>query len=560
MLNQRAIKILNKYKNKAKLDDSDVPIKTMKSAITVDEEVETNLKIKLPQDHSVHKTTDENILEELRNVNESYPLITTQINNQTMVIASAHIFFDNEHQTLRYRVIEPKINEYMHGIINRTIEELHENLDLEFGNLKNKSEIQEYLSKKIESIWSKLDLHPSMENSVILKYYVIRQVSGLELIDAIMEDPNIEDISCDGIGMPVFIFHRNPIYGEMSTNISFNSKTELDSFCMRLAQKAKRSISVANPLMDGSLEDGSRIQITYGTDISRRGSNFTIRKFFKNPLSPIDLMKFETVDAITLAYLWYNLEMEKSILIAGSTASGKTTFLNSISLFIRPNDKIVSIEDTSELQLPHSNWIPQVTRAGFGPDKYGEIDMHNLLKSSLRQRPDYLIVGEVRGVEAEVLFQAMATGHPGMSTIHADTVEAVIDRLSTPPIQLPLSVLQNLDIIVFLEKMKKEGRFFRKVKKVVEVEGFDSKNKELKVNDAIVYDPKTNSLSKNESYILSKIAESNAKNHDHVLDEIMRRSNILKWMAENEITRFEEVNKIIKTYYVNPAAVLSMIR
>ena len=281
MLNQRAIKLLNKYKNKAKLDESGVPIKNMKPAIKVDEEVETNLKIKLPQDHSVHKTTDENILEELRNVNESYPLITTQINNQTMVIASAHIFFDSEHQTLRYKVIEPKINEYMHGIINRTIEELHENLDLEFGNLKNKSEIQEYLSKKIESIWSKLDLHPSTENSVILKYYVIRQVSGLELIDAIMEDPNIEDISCDGIGMPVFIFHRNPIYGEMSTNISFNSKTELDSFCMRLAQKAKRSISVANPLMDGSLEDGSRVQITYGTDISRRGSNFTIRKFFK---------------------------------------------------------------------------------------------------------------------------------------------------------------------------------------------------------------------------------------------------------------------------------------
>ena len=482
------------------------------------------------------------------------------MNGQNMVIASAHIFFDNEHQTLRYNVIEPKLNEYMHGIVNRTIEELHENLDLEFENLKNKSEMHQYLSKKIDEIWNKLDLHPSTENSLILKYYVVRQVSGLEIIDAIMQDPNIEDISCDGIGMPVFIFHRNPLYGEMSTNISFNSKVELDSFCMRLAQKAKRSISVANPLMDGSLEDGSRVQITYGTDISRRGSNFTIRKFFKNPLSPIDLMKFETVDAITLAYLWYNIEMEKSILIAGSTASGKTTFLNSVSLFIRPNDKIVSIEDTSELQLPHSNWIPQVTRAGFGPDKYGEIDMHNLLKSSLRQRPDYLIVGEVRGVEAEVLFQAMATGHPGLSTIHADTVEAVIDRLSTPPIQLPLSVLQNLDIIVFLEKMKKEGRFFRKVKKVVEVEGFDSKNKELKVNDAIVYDPKTNSLTKNESYILSQIAESNAKNHDHVLDEIMRRSNILKWMNENEITRFEEVNKIIKTYYVNPGAVLSMIK
>ena len=165
-------------------------------------------------------------------------------------------------------------------------------------------------------------------------------------------------------------------------------------------------------------------------------------------------MKFETVDAITLAYLWYNIEMEKSILIAGSTASGKTTFLNSVSLFIRPNDKIVSIEDTSELQLPHSNWIPEVTRAGFGPDKYGEIDMHNLLKSSLRQRPDYLIVGEVRGVEAEVLFQAMVTGHPGLSTYMQILWRQLSIDWALPPIQLPLSVLQNLDIIVFLEKMK----------------------------------------------------------------------------------------------------------
>lgn len=560
MLNKRAIRILNKYKKNNIKNDEKTNSNSMKTDIKIDEKIETKLRLKLPQEHISHKSAEENILEELRNVNENYPLITSKLNNKNVILASAHIYFDDKNQTLKYDVIEPNLNEYMHEIINRTIEELHENLDLEFENLKDKNEIQNYLNSKIDEIWKKMNLQPSQENSLILKYYTVRQVSGLEIIDAIMQDPNIEDISCDGIGMPIFIFHRNPIYGEMATNLLFNTKQDLDSFCMRLAQKAKRSISVANPLMDGSLEDGSRVQITYGTDISRRGSNFTIRKFFKNPLSPIDLMKFETVDAITLAYLWYAIEMEKSILIAGSTASGKTTFLNSISLFIRPNDKIVSIEDTSELQIPRTNWIPQVTRTGFGPDKYGEIDMHNLLKSSLRQRPDYLIVGEVRGVEAEVLFQAMATGHPGLSTIHADNVYAVIDRLSTPPIQLPLSVLQNLDIIVFLEKMKKEGKFFRKLKKVVEVEGFDSKNKELKINDAIIYDPKTNGFTKNESFILSNIAETNAKNHENILDEIMRRSNILKWMYDKEITRFEEVNKIITTYYVNPEAVLNMIK
>jgi flagellar protein FlaI len=445
-------------------------------------------------------------------------------------------------------------------LTNRTVEELHENLDMDFGKLTDKTEIYEYLNKKIDGIWSKIGVTPSIEYGLKMKYYVFRQTIGLDKIDALMMDPNIEDISCDGVGLPIFIFHRNPLYGEMATNIKFEVKEELDSFCMKLAQKANRSISVANPLMDGSLEDGSRIQITYGTDIARRGSNFTIRKFFKTPLSPVDLMKFGTVDAITLAYLWFAIEREKSILIAGSTATGKTTFLNAVSLFIRPNDKIVSIEDTAELQLPHTNWLPQVTRAGFGPSKYGEIDMHQLLKSSMRQRPDYLIVGEVRGVEAEVLFQAMATGHPGLSTIHADSTAAVIDRLSTPPIELPLSVLQNLDLIIFLEKIKREGKFFRKLAKIVEIEGFDAKNKELKVNDAIIWNPATDDFEKHESFILSKISETHAKDASTILEEVMRRANILKWMSESEITRFDEVSKIIKMYYVHPNAVFDLMK
>ena len=340
----------------------------------------------------------------------------------------------------------------------------------------------------------------------------------------------------------------------------FSEKKELDSFVMKLAQKANRSISVATPLLDGSLEDGSRVQITYGTDIARRGSNFTIRKFFKIPLTPIDLINYETVDAITLAYLWYAIEKEKSLLIAGSTATGKTTFLNALTMFINPASKIVSIEDTAELQLPHTNWMPQITRAGFGPSKYGEIDMHSLLKSALRQRPDYLIVGEVRGVEANVLFQAMATGHPGLSTIHADNIPAVIDRLTTPPIELPLSVLQNLDIIIFLEKIKREGRFFRKLAKVVEVESFDAKEKDLRVNDAIFWNPANDKFKKNESYILSTVANVHNLTNEDIQHEVLRRANILKWMHDKGISRFEEVSKILKLYYINPQAVTDMMR
>lgn len=554
MVNPKALRMLKKIKQ-----NSEETIKPGEK-IKVEETVEKTLRIKLPNEHAPHKSSSETVAEELKKVDETYPLISASLGDKQVSLAYTNIKFEPEHQTLIYTLAEPILDEYSQELTNRTVEELHENLDMEFGTLKDKVKIHEYLNKKIDEIWTKLNVAPSVEHAVKMKYYVFRQTLGLDKIDALMMDPNIEDISCDGVDLPIFIFHRNPIYGEMATNVKFESKPELDSFCMRLAQKANRSISVANPLMDGSLEDGSRVQITYGTDIARRGSNFTIRKFFKTPLSPVDLMKFGTVDAITLAYLWFAVEREKSILIAGSTATGKTTFLNAISLFIRPNDKIVSIEDTSELQLPHSNWLPQVTRAGFGPNKYGEIDMHQLLKSSMRQRPDYLIVGEVRGVEAEVLFQAMATGHPGLSTIHADTTAAVIDRLSTPPIELPLSVLQNLDIIIFLEKIKREGKFFRKLAKLVEVEGFDAKEKELKVNDSIVWNPRTDEFEKNESFILSQISETHASDDSSILEEIMRRANILKWMGDSEITRFDEVSKIIKMYYVHPNSVFDLMK
>jgi len=554
MANPKALRMLNKFRKNTIADEKITP------KIKIDEKIEKTLRIKLPNEHIKHKESSENIAEELKSVDETYSLISATLNGKLTSLAYTNIKFNPEHQTLIYTLSEPILDENSQELTNRTVEELHENLDMDFGKLSDKTEIYEYLNKKIDGIWSKLGVTPSIEYGMKMKYYVFRQTIGLDKIDALMMDPNIEDISCDGVGLPIFIFHRNPLYGEMATNIKFEVKEELDSFCMKLAQKANRSISVANPLMDGSLEDGSRIQITYGTDIARRGSNFTIRKFFKTPLSPVDLMKFGTIDAITLAYLWFAIEREKSILIAGSTATGKTTFLNAVSLFIRPNDKIVSIEDTAELQLPHTNWLPQVTRPGFGPSKYGEIDMHQLLKSSMRQRPDYLIVGEVRGVEAEVLFQAMATGHPGLSTIHADSTAAVIDRLSTPPIELPLSVLQNLDLIIFLEKIKREGKFFRKLAKIVEIEGFDAKNKELKINDAIIWNPATDEFEKHESFILSRISETHAKDASTILEEVMRRANILKWMSESEITRFDEVSKIIKMYYVHPNAVFDLMK
>jgi len=547
-------KLANKYNaaQKVEKDNAGAP---KKSEIKIEEVVEKTLRIQIPQEHSAAKKSAENFAEEIRKVNESYPLVSIEHEGKQVHLAYATIAFDEEAQSLKYTMVEPVLDEYSQEVVTRTIEELHERLDVKLSGVTTKTEMYEYLNGKVDEIWAQLNIVPPADHALKMKYFIFRDTAGYGLIDALMQDPNIEDISCDGIGLPIFIFHRNPLYTEMATSIVFETKELLDSFVMRLAQKANRTVSVAEPLLDGSLEDGSRLQITYGTDISRRGSNFTIRKFFTTPLSPIDLIKYGTVDAITLAYLWFCIEKEKSILIAGSTATGKTTFLNVLSSFINPNSKIVSIEDTSELKLSQVNWLPQVTRPGFGPSNYGQIDMESLLKSALRQRPDYLIVGEVRGAEANVLFQGMATGHPGLSTLHADNINAVIDRLTTPPIQLPMSVLQNLDVVVFLEKIKREGKFVRRVGKVVEVEDFDAKEKDLRVNDAIVWDPVTDQLTKNESYILSNIARVHNMDPEVIGHEILSRANILKWMSEQEISAFDEVTKIINTYHVNPQAI-----
>ncbi len=509
-------------------------------------------RFSLPDELNKPELVKSEIRAQIRNINETYPVVFSYQNNQKIPIAKANIFYDPNINSIRYNLIEPHLTKEEEEKVFKTLEKLKDRLDVNLADLKNKKEVYDYLNSKIEDIWKVLEIKATLEQKIKMKYYLFRNTIGLDKINALMEDPNIEDISCDGVGLPVYIFHRNPMYGEIPTNIIFNEKDALDSFVMKLAQKCHRTISVASPLMDGSLEDGSRVQITYGTDIARRGSNFTIRKFFKIPLTPVDLINLNTIDPMMLAYLWLAIENQKSILIAGSTATGKTTLLNSLSLFIEPNQKIVSIEDTAELRLPHINWMPQVARTGFGPKKYGEISLYDLLKAALRQRPDYLIVGEVRGKEASVLFQAMATGHPGLSTLHADSINAVIDRLTTRPINLPAAILQNLDIIIFITRVKKDNKITRRVEKIIEVENYDFSKNKLNVNEVFVWIPAKDKFMSKESSILKQIAEINGWSEQQVNNEILRRMHILIWMLKKKIYHFEDVSRVIKMYYTNP--------
>lgn len=279
----------------------------------------------------------------------------------------------------------------------------------------------------------------------ILLYYITRDLSGYGPLEVLMRDPALEDISCNGHGLPVFIFHRS--YGSLPTNIVF-TESELNQFVLKLAQKANKQLSLSNPLADATLPDGARVQITYSEVVSTKGSSFTIRKFRAEPMTPVDLLRFGTFNAETLAFLWLAIEHHKSLLVVGGTASGKTSMMNAVSLFIPQNSKIVSLEDTREIQLPHKNWLPTQTRELNTEGLKGDIDMFSLLKACMRQRPEFIIVGEVRGREAQTLFQAMNSGHATLSTIHAGSVYEAINRLTHDPINVPSVMFQALDLVV----------------------------------------------------------------------------------------------------------------
>lgn len=341
----------------------------------------------------------------------TYPLIPSRPRPGEEVFASASIRWSPSESALVYIVTEPALSENEKILLEQIKASLIEKLDVDFTKLR-RGEAKEYLERRFSETVSLMAGELPPEKRKYLLYYVERDFIGLGKIEPLLHDPNIEDISCDGVKIPIFIYHRNGRIGTIRTNISYGSPDELDSFTNKLAQRSGKTISVAEPLLDASLPDGSRIQLTLGTDIAKRGSNFTIRKFTENPLSPIDMMKFGTLDSKILSYLWMLTEYNKSTLIGGGTATGKTSLLNALSLFIKPDLKIVTIEDTSELRLPHAHWVPQVARqpmAEVEGRKIGEVDMFDLLRESLRQRPDFIIVGEVRGQEAFVLFQQIAS-------------------------------------------------------------------------------------------------------------------------------------------------------
>jgi flagellar protein FlaI len=464
-------------------------------------------------------------------------------------------------QKIRYQVIEPTLREREKEQLCEIKNLLVEEIDVSLDDLETKKKAREYLKNKVQEIIKNYRMEVAEEAVDKLMYYITRDFIGYGKIDPFMKDHMIEDVSADGVNIPIYVWHRE--YESIPTNIIFEEADELNSFIVRLAYLAKKHISVATPMLDASLPDGSRIQLTYGSEITRRGSTFTIRRFRVDPLTISDLISFNTLSSDMAAYFWYAIENRASVLVSGGVASGKTTILNCLSMFIKPEFKIVSVEDTAELNLPQENWIPSVVRSAFGSEgeKTGAITLFDLLKAAVRQRPDYIIVGEVRGKEAYTLFQAMATGHLGMSTIHAESVEAVVNRLESEPLNIPRSLLTMIDIVMIQIRTEINGKPARRTGAVTEVVAMDSKTKELLTNDVYQWNPKNDAFSySGRSHVLEKNMKKMGLEEDEVRKELHRRKIVLEWMAKNNIRRYTDVATVIREYYADPARVYRKAR
>ncbi len=464
-------------------------------------------------------------------------------------------------QRIVYEVIEPTLLKGEENQLKEIKAILIEEIDVNLKEIGTRHKAEEYLKNKVREIIKDYQLKIAKEATDKLMYYIIRDFLGYGKIDPLMKDHLIEDISADGVNIPIYVWHRE--HESLPTNIIFNDVDELDSFVVRLAYLAGKNISLALPILDASLPDGSRIQLTYGNEITRRGSTFTIRRFRVDPLTISDLISFNTVSSDMAAYFWYAIENRVSVLAAGGVAAGKTTVLNCLSMFIKPGLKIVSVEDTAELNLPHENWIPSVVRTGFEYDEKGTgaITLFDLLKAAVRQRPDYLIVGEVRGAEAYTLFQAMATGHLGMGTIHGESVSSVIHRLSSEPMNIPRPLLTMIDAVTVQLRTEVDGKPVRRTRTVTEIVGLDPKKQELLTNEVYRWDAKRDVfVYSGRSHILEEKMKRKGLDEEEVREELRRRKIVLDWMVKKGIRRYTDVVSVIREYYADPARVYRKAR
>jgi len=501
--------------------------------------MESFLTSNLVEEDQVQKFSDEYTI-----INK-YPLLPP--------FSYATILYNEAKADVIYHVSELKLTQIEQKIcenLNALIEESLESTEI-ISSTSNFDSFLDNIIKKHEKMFSS----NSFSSLQKVKYYLSRDIAGFGLIDPLMHDVNIEDVSCSGVGEPIYIWHRN--FDSIKTNIKFDTHENLNSFVSRIVFRSGKHISSAHPITDLALKGGHRLSVLYQKEVTPKGTSFTIRKFREDPYSIIDLINFGTLDVQIVAYIWMLIESKSSFVIIGSTGSGKTTILNACAGLMNPDYKIFTVEDVAEINISHKNWFSLVSRTGFGSKGEGDISLFELVKAGMRHRPDYIVIGEIRGSEAYVLFQAMATGHGGISTIHADSVESAIKRLQQKPMEIPASYIPLINCAVVIKRIKDRStnRTTRKAVMVSEI------SNDKIFNHVFQWNPKSDNFDGDlsQSLLFKKIADSTGQELNNILEEYQKRKMVIQWMVENNVHTYVKVAEVVGKYYRDSHALMQTI-
>lgn len=477
--------------------------------------------------------------------------------------SNIRILWDNEENEYIYSVLEPELSPFEMEELDRITKEMEQVIPNSRNFPKEYSTNDTFAI--IDSFMKSRNIVLDEEIKKKFQYFFQRDYNGFGKIDPMFKDNFVEDISCDGPQRHIFVYHRK--YGSLKSSVLFKKEAELNSYIIRLAQICGKEVSVNNPILDGVTPEGHRIQGTYGHEISPNGSTFTVRLYREKPFTPVELIAYGTASPEIVAYLWYMIENLSSALIAGPPAVGKTSALNSILMLVPQNTKVFSIEETREINIMHKNWVATTTREGNFDRSYGttspesKIDLFDLVKMGMRQRPTYIVVGEVRGREAYSLFQAMSTGHTTYSTIHADSIETMVHRLESEPLNIPRVLISYLNIAIFLKFIRSGNKTVRKITEIDEISGIDGETIELLYNKVFSYDSSDDSQKyMGFSNLYKKVRSVRNLSEKDFLDEFNFRVRLLSELAKNEVMDYKNISKIVENYYRDPESALRMAK
>jgi len=450
--------------------------------------------------------------------------------------------------TLQYHVIEPPLRdgerELMHAVSQRIFDQA-----LYRPPPASQQELEDSLLELFDRAIGRGGVEVRKDRVPALKYYLIRDIARYGPLQPFTQDPYLEDIQCVGTSN-IHVIHK--YYDMLMSNIRFETPERMDQFIRNLSERIGRPVSDARPIVDATLADGSRINIVYSEDVSRRGPSFSIRRVHKDPISITQLVAWKTMTAEMAAYIWLCLENGMNVFVCGEAACGKSATLNAILPFVDPRSKMYSAEDTPEVRPPHPVWQRLLTRES-GP-KESRVTMFDLLKAALRSRPNYIVVGEIRGAEGAVAFQGMQTGHPSVATFHATDKVKMIQRLSSPPINIPLTFIDNLNVAVFQQALYRNGRLIRRVTAIDEIQGYSELDGGVITLPVFTYSStadRHNFQGKNNSFVLEKkIAEQHGyEDPMEIYVELDKRARVIRTMVEHGIFQFDEVNGLIFAYH-----------